>query len=346
MFPMEPEVNIGSDNGSASGSRWWWCILQFSGILHMAAWYLPTTPKVEYAAWRYHAAPTTKQLHLHLLINFKNCVKFTQMQAMGYLNCKWLTSAQHKQNCRTYLEDDLHADGSSKGVMSPAMEEYGEWNGGSEQGKRNDLGKTCEMIAEGKTMKQVATEYPTTFVRNYRGLAQYELLVKQPSGIRLDIKVIVHYGIAGSGKTRRVYDTNNMEDIFRLPMSSDKNIWFDGYHGQKVLILDDCVKRFKYHDLLNYLDIYPLTLPTKGGHAECRWEKVYITHTDPPERWYTMFDDQLDRRIKEIWFFDKEQGISTFVRERPPPSPPGTPEIEATLNAMDVDDESTVEQSD
>lgn len=38
------------------------------------------------------------------------------------------------------------------------------------------------------------------------------------------------YGKPGSGKTRSVYDNNNIEDIYKPDISQDK-IWFDGYNG-------------------------------------------------------------------------------------------------------------------
>jgi len=72
-----------------------------------------------------------------------------------------------------------------------------------------------------------------------------------------DIKVIVLWGDAGSGKTRFVYDNHKIEDIYKLNVNSNGALWFDGYESQSVLLIDDFNGWIQYRDLLTILDRYP-----------------------------------------------------------------------------------------
>lgn len=79
-------------------------------------------------------------------------------------------------------------------------------------------------------------------------------------------------------------------------------MWFDGYSGQKTLILDDFSGDFcNYRFLLRLLDCYKMKIEVKGGHAWAVWTTVVITTNVHPSGWYPHVDTTpLQRRIKEI----------------------------------------------
>lgn len=117
----EPEELPDSVSGGKQ-SRWWWFIVQVQSVLAAIAWLLPTTPAVSYACWRPHTAPTTGQAHVHCLVWFKNPQRFEQLQKKGYNNVKYLSTHAQKKNCYKYCVEDLHKDGSPKGVAGPLQE--------------------------------------------------------------------------------------------------------------------------------------------------------------------------------------------------------------------------------
>ena len=82
-----------------------------------------------------------------------------------------------------------------------------------------------------------------------------------------------YYGEAGTGKTRKAWEEN--PDLYIKSI----NKWWDGYNGQKVVLLDDWDP--KHEVLVSYLkqwsDRYPFRAETKGSSMMARPEKVIVT---------------------------------------------------------------------
>lgn len=58
------------------------------------------------------------------------------------------------------------------------------------------------------------------------------------------------------------------------------NRWWDGYHGENVIILDELGKecnKWICNFLKRWADIYPLTLEIKGSHAVAKFTHIIIT---------------------------------------------------------------------
>lgn len=137
----------------------------------------------------------------------------------------------------------------------------------------------------------------------------YKLL--HTSKRRTELEVKWYYGSTGTGKTRKANDEAG-EDSWTCGKDLQ---WFDGYNGQTTAILDDLrASCCEWGYLLRLLDIYPLTVPIKGGFA--RWCPKVIIITAPclPEDMFKhkesgqVWDkiDQLKRRIKEYRNFDEQ----------------------------------------
>ena len=56
-----------------------------------------------------------------------------------------------------------------------------------------------------------------------------------------------------------------------------RGISFDGYHGQDVLVFEEFSSQIPIEDMLNYLDIYPLSLPARTMTKRPVTQK-YISH--------------------------------------------------------------------
>jgi len=108
---------------------------------------------------------------------------------------------------------------------------------------------------------------------------------------------------------------SQLENIFKI--DGDDTLWWDGYQGQKILLIDDFYGTIKYGKLLNILDIYPLRLPTKGGHTYANWEKIYITSNDKPDKWYQKgLTPALERRLNTIIDLASEVTGNTASHEK------------------------------
>lgn len=95
------------------------------------------------------------------------------------------------------------------------------------------------------------------------------------------------YGPTGTGKSRLAFEEN--PGAYR---KDPKERWWDGYEGQKVVIIDDFDK-FQVSqggDMKRWMDHYPFMAPYKGGYTSIRPEKIIVTSNyHPNEIWE---DDQ------------------------------------------------------
>lgn len=121
-----------------------------------------------------------------------------------------------------------------------------------------------------------------------------DMLRSCPQGIKMALTlappvrrqgVAVYYieGATGIGKTFGIF--KRFPDAYR-PLAAGDKLWFDGYCGEKTLLLDELRGNIKLSYLLQLLDPYPLKVEIKGGTVNAEWTRVFITTNTPPERWY------------------------------------------------------------
>lgn len=177
----------------------------------------------------------------------------------------------------------------------------------SKPGKRNDLETVYNLVVEGHSNTEISAEHPSTYMRFYKAIDRVRL-----DHARLDnkfeaLQVSVYYGDSGSGKTKTAYEID--PDLYRLT-PSNSTTWFDGYQGQKTLLLDDFYGWIKYGYLLQLLDGYKFQLETKGSHTWKQWKHVIITSNVHPANWYTKgFTPALERRITSLTLLKKTVGV-------------------------------------
>lgn len=174
----------------------------------------------------------------------------------------------------------------------------------SRQGNRTDIQNVTNSILKGKTVTETALEFPETYLKYHKGMDKLRnIVLKTVSKEFRQVKVIVLYGKTGSGKTRRAIESAG-NDYYKLDQAN--NVWFDGYDGEKTLIIDDFYGWIRFGHLLNILDGHPLRLEVKGGFTYALWTTVYITSNVPHHEWYKLLTqtqrDALERRITEVEF--------------------------------------------
>lgn len=164
----------------------------------------------------------------------------------------------------------------------------------SKQGKRTDLEDVCEAVKQKVPMKEIASEYPTTFVKYHKGLEKLEeILMEHRTGPPY---VEWRWGAAGTGKTRGAVEKHANRYI------KDNTKWWDGYKQQEAIIIDDYeANEWGYRDLLRLLDRYEYSGQTKGGYVKINSPFIYICSEFPPhELWKDNKLAQVERRINKI----------------------------------------------
>lgn len=150
------------------------------------------------------------------------------------------------------------------------FEEFGE---PTKAGKRTDLKKIADDIMSGKkTIQNLMVEDPETYCRYRNGLKDIQNLATQTLTKEFrQLKVTVLSGPTGCGKTRQAME----KKPFKIEGSALK--WWDGYMGEKTILIDEYNNDIPITEMLNLLDGYELRLPIKGGFTYANWDEVIIT---------------------------------------------------------------------
>lgn len=270
---------------------------------------------IRYVIYQREVAPTTGRQHLQGYIELRSPMRMRQVQGLlGDDEAHLEVPRGSRRSCRDYCrKNDTRLRGSE-----PV--EYGTFDAGG-QGVRTDIISVRDIVRDDPTERGVGRifdEFPGIAIRYQRGLsAMFNHYAKQRAkrlrrgANRVGISVIVHHGNTGTGKTRKVYDDHEIDDIWRAPVSTTGSQWFDGYLGQKVALFDDFDgKHPAITHMLQILDIYPINVQVKGGFTYWCPEIIYITTNVPIDKWYPDAAEEhilaIKRRITTRVHFDKE----------------------------------------
>lgn len=161
-------------------------------------------------------------------------------------------------------------------------------------GKRSDLTTLANIVTEGATDEDILNLNPSYF--------RYDRLIDKIRQVKMasfktklrEVEVIFITGESGAGKSQQVWEAIQGKEYYIPPPPKNKTLWFNGYTGQDILVLDDLNSDDLARVLLLRLtDRYPLTLETKGNVVHACWTKIYITTNSVLEDW----DEALHRRI-------------------------------------------------
>lgn len=197
----------------------------------------------------------------------------------GYLNLKKRTAlATIIRNLRGALSKAPHVE-PCKGNPDQNIAycskdgDFVEWGERPKQGKRTDLLAMKEAIDQGKPMIEVADEHFATWAKYHRAADKYQFMVQARLASEFrHVVVTLHTGPTGCGKTR---EATNTDDYCMVDGTSLD--WFDGYAGQKRLVIDEYSNDVKVTKMLRLLDGHKLRLPVKGSFTWALYTEVHIT---------------------------------------------------------------------
>lgn len=168
---------------------------------------------------------------------------------------------------------------------------------GGEQGKRNDINELFAMAQNGASQLQMAEANFAAWSRCHKALDRY-LSFKRPTQTEPRKKILL-VGKPGIGKSKWAYD--KYPNIFEIPITKD--FWFDGYDGQKEILLDEFNGQFPLSLTLKLLDaFYVRQVPIKGSFVWFNPSVIVLTTNTHPSLWYDykdrpLLEDALRRRF-------------------------------------------------
>lgn len=283
-----------------------WCFTDFA----LLSEYRFTSQGVRFAIWQLEECPDSGKWHyqgyIELLAprNFEFLKKHYFHNSTSFRKC----DGNQKQNIDYCTKTETRLAGPWK-YGTPA-----------EPGQRKDLQELVEKVKNGSSDVDLLDESTLpAFAKYYKFVDRVRSAVLfEKSKTFRKVETFVLIGPAGTGKTKTVFEREKIDGVYTLSLDTNNAAWFDGYTGQKTLLIDEFYGWLKYSDLLRILDGYQYRLNIKGSTSWALWDKVFITSNKSPDLWYPNMglSDALRRRIFSIEIIE---GTEVGGNTRPPP---------------------------
>lgn len=222
---------------------------------------------------------TTGTFHTHVFLYVPATVRFSTLKNRFPIAHIEKAYGSAKENRDYVMKSGKWADTEkAETSVEGSFLEWGKLPAEKEE-KAPQMYRLLESLRDGKTTTQIIDETPgfAFRVRDIDTLRQTLLAERYASENRM-LEVWYLYGATGTGKTRGIYERHDPRHIYRVTNYREgKGISFDGYAGQDVLVFEEFHSQIPIEDMLNFLDVYPLSLPARYADKTACYTKVYIT---------------------------------------------------------------------
>lgn len=238
-------------------------------------------------------APTTGTPHLQGYVEFDNSVKGKYLKKFNSrISWRRRYKDSNAKACRTYcIKDGIFFE---KGEIS-------------KQGERSDLHSTRDAIANNETtVEQIVMENPYLFHQYGRTLQKLEDIANRKKYRTWQTKGIWYHGETGVGKSHKAFE--NYDPTTHYVLQND-NGWWDGYTGQKVVIMNEFRGQIPFEELLQLTDKWPHAVKRRAREPmPFLAETIIVTSPMTPQQLYGNFHSkdsikQLLRRF-EVFFLE------------------------------------------
>lgn len=258
-----------------------------------------------YLCYAPEICPDTEKFHWQAYVYFNNQRSLEKLWK-DCPDCRIKPANGTGKENRQYIFGPYNKNGKYK-PENPDAEEYGEL---PRQGTGAELVAFRKAIQEGKRgddlsvdFLEIRAKFPKlepqlTYEEDHKRAKRQYLEGMVP-------EVHVRWGEPGTGKSRYVYETHGIDNVYEFSTGDGAagSVWWSGYSGQEVIVLNDFDGEIKYKYFLRFLDRYPFHMQTKGGHCWRLCKYIYITSNHPPHMWYPQHHDTyqaLERRFTSI----------------------------------------------
>ncbi len=163
--------------------------------------------------------------------------------------------------------------------------------------KRSVHNSAVEAALAGVSIKTIMEEHTEDYLKHHSALEKIQAQHQPTRDWKMEL--IIYYGQSGSGKTVKAWQ--------EWPDAYDYNLetkWWEGYHGQETVIIDEFRCDIKFGFLLKLFDTKKLRLNVKYSHGQFSSKRIVLTTNMPPETWYMSKSDEdispLRRRLTQF----------------------------------------------
>lgn len=171
----------------------------------------------------------------------------------------------------------------------------GEYDGGEQTRtvaptKKNkaNLDEVKVLIDRGVTDDELWQSHFSIMTRHHKVFNAYRLSLRDKER-KWHTRCLVLYGPPKTGKSRlaqQIGDAQGGAFWLRKPKNGGTD-WWDGYNGQKVVVIDEFYGWLPFDMLCRMLDRYPYSVETKGSVIPFLAHLVIFTSNVAPRSWYT-----------------------------------------------------------
>lgn len=263
---------------------------------------LQTIPKIDYFCLCDEIGLETKTPHIHIYFHAKQGIRHSTLRNL-FTGMDIQAALGNAQQCRDYIrKEGAYLDSEKKETnLIDTFEEWGTLPI-SRQGHRSDLELLYNLVKEGKTDAEILEICPETAIKHLDKIAKLRLtylhdLYKKHR--RLDLKVHYVFGKTATGKSRDILDEYGDEKICRITSYQHP---FDCYNSEPVIAFEEYRSSLRLQDMLNYLDIYPITLPARYSPKQACYTIVYVVSNWRFEQQYAEIQkDPEQKSTYEAW---------------------------------------------
>lgn len=258
---------------------------------------------------------TTGTYHTHIFLFSPSPMRFSTVKNRFSTAHIEKAYGSAKAN-RAYILKEGHWADTDKAEtsVSGTFEEWGDLPAEKEE-EAPEMFKLIQDLRAGKSVMEIIEDNPKLAfrIREIETLRQ-AILEEKYSAENRALEVTYLYGASGTGKTRGIFEKHDRKSICRITDYGGRNgVRFDAYYCQDVLVLEEFHSQIPISAMLNYLDIYPLTLPARYTDRIACYTKVYITSNIPLEEQYR----DIQRYQMETWraFLRRVQNVIEYLRD-------------------------------
>ena len=225
----------------------------------------------QYLVYQLEACPTTGTHHHQGFFYLHDRTSFTTVQERHPGIHLEVAKGTIEQNIAYCTKEDTR------------IEPHKEWGTRpSEERHMNGWGWAKEELQKGTSIDEIMVERPQFALRKRALEALQQALRKKEK--RTGVTVLWVYGPPGTGKTTEVIKKHE-GNVFITNIDLNGNIWFNGYRGESVLVIDEMQSTADSPTLRRVVDHHQFLAPVKlGDPVEAQWTIVYLVSNDhPPE---------------------------------------------------------------
>lgn len=243
-------------------------------------------------------------------LHLQGYTSFSRPVRLGFLRnllprAHWEVARGAEPQCVEYCtKDDTRVDGP--------------WTFGERQGsgKRNDLDDIKRKLDAGASAAEIADAHFGSWIRYRESFEAYKRL--RPVDARngsWKTELVVLCGPSGTGKSRLAAELAGQDGYY---FNAGGGKWWDGYDGQRVVVMDDFVGTVPFTEILRLADRYPHQVEVKGGTRTFSSKCIIITSNKRPEEWYDPQRNHMQalyRRIDQFMWMDNTEQESYCITE-------------------------------